>query len=512
MDSRRRFRGVPLHLGGHAMKNPGPYIPDAVAQATVAASKVEREFTEPQPPPFPLHCLPTAVAEMGRAICRSERTPDSLAGCCLLGVLSAAVGSGLQVRSAPDRFTRGNLLIMASGESGSGKSETMRHAARPFLDLENQIIETWHHKKMPKLLAEKELLESEIANIKRRKSSGPVERQDTLAELEEKRKVLMQIEAQLQPPALSVEDITVEALAVNLAAQNECLSSLSADAGEIVNNLLGRYNKLDRTDDGLYVKAWTGDRFKQHRVGRPPVVLKRPCLSGLWLTQPDKVETILSERALTEGGAIPRLLLCHTNCEPRPIVEGVAGIPEATAQAYSALVRGLVEAFRFASETTTVEVSAEAMKALNDHFNQIVARWHSGELHDVTSYAVRWTEQAWRIAVCLHAGRHGTEAGERKLSLETANAAIEIADWFSFRQLEILAAGRQAAREAKRIKVLELLGMRPKGISARDVQRELHLARADEARSILDGMERDGLLKTMQVDTGGRPQHLYRKA
>ena len=71
---------------------------------------------------FPLHCLPPAVAAMGHAICKAERVPESLAGCCLLGRLSASVGAGLKVKSGPNRVTRGNLYIMASGESASGKS------------------------------------------------------------------------------------------------------------------------------------------------------------------------------------------------------------------------------------------------------------------------------------------------------------------------------------------------------------------------------------------------------
>jgi hypothetical protein len=448
---------------------------------------------------------------MASAVCRTERTPESLAGCCALGILSASFGAGLQIRSGPNRVTRGNLYIVASGESGSGKSETYRHLAMPFREFEDELIAKWESKEWPGLMAEKELLESEIVALKKKKSSGPVERKDIRDELEAKRLALMQIESQLQAPVLSVEDITSQALAVRLAARGECLASFSADAGEIVNNLLGRYNKLDRTDDGLYVKAWTGDRFQQDRVTRPPVKLKRPCLSALWLVQRDKVDTLLLERSLTEGGAIPRLLLCHTNCQPRCIEEGGVSIPSGVGRAYRALIRELLENFRLAAEPVTIEPSPEAMRALNDHYNAIVARWHKGELRDVTSYALRWTEQAWRIADGLHAGTHGKQAGERSLSLETAQAAITIANWYSDQQLDILAAGRQAAKDAKRAAILEMLVDHPKGITARDVQRALHLT-AEEARLLLEEMEGEGVLASEDVATGGRPQRLYHKA
>jgi hypothetical protein len=462
--------------------------------------------------PFPLNCLPPLAADMGKAICKVERTPESLTGCCLLGMLSASIGAGLQVRSGPDRFSRGNLFIMASGESASGKSETYRHAAQPFRDFEDEIVEEWQQEKMPRLLAEKELLESEIVALKKGKSSGPVEREETRAELERKRKALLQLESQLQAPILSVEDITSQSLAVRMAARGECLASLSADGGEIINNLLGRYNKLDRTDDGLYVKAWTGDRFLQDRINRPPVKLKRPCLSALWLVQRDKLETVLSERSLAEGGAIPRLLLCHTNSQPRFIEEGGAAIPARVAQGYRDLIWGLLKTFGLASEPKTIEPSPEALQMMNAHYNAIVARWRSGEIRDVGSYALRWTEQAWRIALCLHAGTWRKRAGENKLALETARAAIEIVDWFTDEQLQILSVGREAARRFKKDEVLALLANKPQGVTVRDVQRERIAPSADEARLLLEGMATEGALEREDVTTGGRPLRLYRIA
>jgi hypothetical protein len=73
--------------------------------------------------PFPLHCLPSLVEAMAKEVCATERVPESLVGCCALGILSASIGAGLAVRSASNRITRGNIYLLASAESGSGKSE-----------------------------------------------------------------------------------------------------------------------------------------------------------------------------------------------------------------------------------------------------------------------------------------------------------------------------------------------------------------------------------------------------
>src|SRR5262245_29986465 len=68
--------------------------------------------------PFPIASLPPKAARMASAIARMERTPEALAGCCTLGILSASIGAGLHVRSGPDRYTRGNLYILTSADSG----------------------------------------------------------------------------------------------------------------------------------------------------------------------------------------------------------------------------------------------------------------------------------------------------------------------------------------------------------------------------------------------------------
>jgi hypothetical protein len=471
----------------------------------------EREETAS---PFPLQHLPPAAQAMAAAIARTERTPETLAGCCILGILSASIGAGLQVASGPNRVTRGNLYIMPSAESGSGKSETFRHAAKPFFDFERDLLENWKAETEPGLSAEVDMLESEIGAFRKDAGKGKtgVEREEFRGELAAKKKALEDVKEQLNPPRLCCEDVTSEKLAVMLAQNQEQLASLSPDAGNIVNLLLGRYNKLDRTDEGIYLKAFSGDNCRVDRQGRAPVLLEKPCLSALWLVQPDKVETLLGKTELTDGGLIPRLLVCHTRAMPRPIIDGIAGIPAETTNAWALLIDKLIKTFRMAEEPFTIQPAPEARQMMNEHHNQIVERRLS-DLRDVTTFAARWNEQAWRIAVCLHAGLYGEDAGERMFSAETAANAIALADWFAVEQLCILARGRHAARRAKWDEVLALLADTPKGIAARDVQRARIVTNADEARDLLARMETDGELTgaDSRPQSGGHVTRIYTK-
>jgi hypothetical protein len=295
--------------------------------------------------------------------------------------------------------------------------------------------------------------------------------------------------------------------------QGECLASLSADAGAIVNNILGRYNKAERTDDILYVKAYSGDICRVDRQTREPVILQKPCLAVLWLTQPDKIETLLAERSLTDGGLMPRFLVSHTGAEPQPITGDRPGIPPQVAQAWEQLLRDLLQTFRFASQPLTIEPTPEAKQALDTYWNKFVERWR-GELRDVGSYAARWCEQAWRIAVVIHAGKYAKSAGEPNLALETAQAAITLAEWFAARQLEVLAAGRHAAKRALQDKVLSVLADTPTGIKARDLQRARIVDSADDARNLLAQMETDGELthKESKPEGGGHVTLIYTRA
>jgi hypothetical protein len=456
---------------------------------------------------------------MATAIARTERTPASLAGCCILGLLSAVIGSGLRVRSGPERVTRGNLYIIASAVSGSGKSETFRHAAKPLQKVESEMLDKWNKEILPRAKTNKELIEKEIETLKKDftkcKKDAAIEREEIRAELQTKHAELSQAEADMEAPRLIVDDVTTEKLATMLSTQGECLASLSADAGTVVNNILGRYNKLDRTDEGIYLKAFSGDFCRVDRQGRKSVILEQPCLTVVWLLQPDKIATLLGEQSLTDGGLIPRFLTCHTGAEPRPITDDVCGIPPRTTEAWEHLIRNLLKSFRFATQPATVNPTSEAQQALNLHFNGIVQRRRQGgDLEDVGTYAARWNEQAWRIAVCLHAGLYGSNAAERDLDLETAQNAIRLAEWFSAQQLEILGRSRMAARQAKQDEVLKLLADTPNGIRASDVYRKRIVPTAAEAHALLEMMGADGVLqgRDEKPDGGGHVTRLYVKA
>jgi hypothetical protein len=376
------------------------------------------------------------------------------------------------------------------------------------------MVEQWQADVLPSLEAEADLLRKEIEGLLKKKGKGKsgMEREEIRRDLSAKKKALAEAIAGIEnPPRLCCEDVTSQQLAAMLQQNQEQLASLSPDAGNIVNIVLGLYSKLDRVDDNIYVKAWSGDNCRVDRKGSKPVLLQRPCLMALWLVQPDKVNTLLAEKSLTDGGFLPRPVMCQPNAEYRPVVRGAEGIPADTANAWRLLVGKLLKSFRMAGQAVTVQPAPEVLQLMDAHCNQIVERMNNADLRDITTFAARWNEQAWRIAVCLHAGLHGEDAGGLMLAADTAASAIALADWFAGEQLRILARGRYAAHRAKRDEVLELLADNPKGITARDVHRARIVDSADEARALLAQMEADRELtgRDSKPETGGHITRTY---
>jgi hypothetical protein len=216
---------------------------------------------------------------------------------------------------------------------------------------------------------------------------------------------------------------------------------------------------------------------------------------------------LLDERSLNEGGLIPRILACHTNCGPREIGKNPPSISISVEKAYAGVIFCLLETYRLAHENFRIAPTSEALRTLNDHHDAIVKKRRE-ELRDVTSYAARWNEQAWRIAVCIHAGTHGSQAHEQPVSVETAQRAIALADWFAEEQLRILDAGRMERKAARLKKLKELIIECYNGAATlRDLDKSNNF-KQDQVRELTSRFP-DILVIEKRV-TGGRPSEIVR--
>jgi hypothetical protein len=419
-------------------------------------------------PPFPTHCLPGVAGEMAREISRVTTSQNEpLAVASVLGVISAAMGAGLQVNTGGERETRGNLYILPIAESGTGKGEAYKLAAAPFETAAAEAAENFDMHTRPGLVAELRIAEACSTKLGKDavKESDRHARHLVTRDFQQAEENVAEIKKKLAAaPRWKVSDITKEQLGIVMQGQpGEAVASMSSEARGIIDIVKGRYGK-EGGDEGFYCSAYSGDSIGSDRVSRDNVTLRHPCLSILWMIQPDAARKAFGEESFTESGLLPRFLMFDAKAEAKERLEQPSPIPVATKDAWAMLIRSLAVAYRMeGGAPRSVSVSPEAHRIMLNYENENVRRRSgSGDLRDIAPFTSRWTENAWRVALVLHTAQHGGEAHTETLDITTAENAVEVTRWFSERQLEILSSGRWDKMQ-KRLSALNALLAQAKG-------------------------------------------------
>lgn len=457
--------------------------------------------------PFPIDSLPAVLANLIRAVTQEANVPMDLVACMVLGVVSSCVMKGLMGRFIQNKETYANLFILIFARSGIGKTDGLRPCGKPIRDFENEMQEEWERTTYYQSKAELDLLEREkkklVAKIK---LDMPAEDRKSIsqkiADIERK---LAECRKKLERPRMLVEDVTPEKLAVLMQANDEMASIISDEAGDVLNNILGKYNKLDRPDETLYVKSYSVTATRVDRVSRDSVKLDKPCLSFVMMTQPDKVAMLTSSNQLMEGGFLARCLMHRSPAGPKHIKE--EAIDKKAQGEYERVLRRLIQEFRSSKTTKEIQVSAEAKGAMVEYFNKTVDQ-RNKNLGDMDAFVARYAEQACRIAVMLHAVSY-EQPTERPLSLETAQRAIEITEWFVNEQLKVLRGMRAERRKLLRKAVIDAIKNSSKPLSSRDLYRDGICANSEEAAAVINELLNKGYLTETPLATGGRPSTVY---
>lgn len=441
--------------------------------------------------PFPLHCLPSIAGAMAREIVRvTTSSNEPLAVASILGIASASIGAGLEVSTGGERRTRANLFCLAIAPSGSGKGESEKLASHPFAEAEAKAIENFNTVEKPRLVAELKIAELAAKNLCAKAAKEDISTNNhSIEEFKRSEEKCAALKKKLEAaPKWKVGDATKEALAVIIAGQpGEAVASISSEARGILSIVKGRYSK-EGGDEDFYCSAYSGDSLTVDRIGRDRVVIHRPCLSILWMVQPDAAEKAFGDEAFTTSGLLPRFLLFDTRAEPQERETDPDPIRAEIKAGWSKRIRTLAKTYRAAGNTPyTVEVTQDAKSLFRKYENENVRRRKStGDLSDLASFVARWTENAWRLALVLHALKEGSNAHTRELDATTANNAIEISRWFSDQQLEVVSTRRREAHTKRLLAILAILanGMN-KNMKFRELRRE-HRFEENEIRKLCD--------------------------
>lgn len=464
--------------------------------------------------PFPVSALPPILQHITKEAAAAERVPVALTAAAALATASAAIGGGLVLKTGPHRVTHANLYILAAAQSGTGKGRAFALVTRPLQEMERDKIEAWRKHEKPKLEARLRVVKKAAEGLeKKAEKANAFEREEITAQLEPLSREIDFLTLQLREPLWSVADVTREALADALSRGTmESLASLSPEARGVVDVLGGRY-RGGSSDEDIYLSAFSVESFTVHRIGRPATHLSSPCLTVLWMIQPDALRTMFSKDAFTESGLLPRFLAFDSKAQPEFVPDEPHVMHPAASLDWRLLLNQLTDAFHERDEKTPAEValSSEAAQAFRDYENQTIQdRRAGGHLEDVNSYAARWPENAQRLALVLHAAEYGSEAASKPLSLATASDALEIMAWFLREQLAILREGRERVRADhwRRFESV-LLNCPSHEMSLRDLEKSHNFTRSHIQSLICDHSDRL-TIEERKPNGPGRPSTVVR--
>jgi len=440
---------------------------------------------------FPTDALPRVVKTYCDEVCRVTQAPLELVAPACIGLLSGCLGKGVVIPNA-FRGMRGlpTLQLMVALESGAGKTTVFSHVFAPFQRwCKEQRTES--KRNISAVAAKIKLLEKEIQTLINKTEGSEIE-------IVKKQQELDALKKEAALPEYWVEDITPEAMAVQLGINGtngqEAVFMLSDDPRKAIATLLGRYNQSGSADDGLLVKGFSWSPHQQHRRKEGGSVnLDSPCVALFATPQPDLLDRLMDSPELFSSGCLQRLMLDEVDCPAKRQEKHYEIDPVINAE-WDLLVNVLLNTFRLAINPNEVRVSEEARRTLVEYRNELVDRINDPlDLKDVRSFADRWAEWAWRLALVFHVTTHQREAMAEPISLQTAEDAVRLARYYASRKLAILAGIRMARASNIKSRILDLTQNR-ESLAPADLISARLARSANEARAYLDRLVGDGLL------------------
>ena len=419
---------------------------------------------------FPIGTLPPPIAALVLAIAAVHGVPAVMPAAIALSMIAAAIGKGLLIASGKGRRTMGNLYFLVSAESGTNKSTSLGIFLEPLKALEADLknFAGSHGSTPPNPTHPTE-------------DDGGSEGSEGLPQMFDG-EVSPEKSAEEACTRLTCSNVTGPSLAKLLAENRETTFNVNPEAG----NLLQQVSKSQSHLGELLLKGFSGDSVEIDRKNQKPVVLAKPCITVCWLCQPHRLDQFLASDHLMEDGLLARFLVSHSKAGMAFMAEDDNAIPVDVSDEYRALIHTLFKNYALRSgEPFIVQTSPEAFEVLRAYHNHNAERWHAEE-GSLRCCIARWTEQAWKITLVLHAGTHGGNSHGVAVERATAERAVALQEWFS-KQQESIIRGTTQPPEGKRLeKLCRLLSKAPNHeIKLRDLQNS-HGFSSEEVRRMVE--------------------------
>ncbi|MGW6505111.1 YfjI family protein [Nonomuraea angiospora] len=378
-------------------------------------------------PPFPVHALPSWVAEHVSAVAEETQTPLDLAGCVSLAALSTAAGGRAVVNVRGSWVEPVNLFVLVAMPPGSRKSAVFRAMTAPLVHAEAvllsrigpQITEAEVSRRLAEDLAEKAARAASTAH-----GEAAAE---AIAEAQSAALAVEGIKIPVKP-RLMADDVTPETASSILVEQGGRLAVLSAEGG-IFATLAGRYSGTPNLD--FFLKGHAGDPLIIDRRGRSERVDQAVLTMGL-AVQPEIITDIATMPGFRGKGLLGRILysLPKSNVGYRKVDSPT--VPEHVAAQYDTNLQRLTIGMHEWEDPARLVLSSEAAELFTEHRRVTERRLRpdSGDLGHITDWAGKFDGAVMRLAGLIHLAGRIEDGWRHPISAETVNAAIALGQYF----------------------------------------------------------------------------------
>lgn len=424
-------------------------------------------FDEVATPPFPLEILPSWLCDYVDAISHDLQVAVDLPANLGLGAIAVAVLGNATVSYPRQNWTQPlNLYMAVALPPSAGKSPAKSAIFSVLEDLEQkrigQAAAFLADFESDKRIKEKSQRANEEKAAKSKGTEGDAAR-------EEARALASEIALMPKPSSgkLLVDDITTEALGVELADAGGRIAVVSAEGG-LFDRIAGLYSDQVANMD-LYLEGWGGGRYSVSRIGRPPILVPKANVCVVTTVQPAVLDAIGARRDFSGRGFTARFLLTlpESNVGLRDRMRTSIATPYVKKAYESALTHIADQAY---DNPVSLVVDGEA--------SELFARWDQwlenslapGEhLEHMAEWVGKLRASVLRLAGLLHLA-HGKPGPH--IDVNVMNDAIVLGGYFLAHAQAIYARWGADGRVMQAQQILEWIQRTERTeFTARDLQR-----------------------------------------
>lgn len=445
-----------------------------------AGDNLSHPFQAVPDEPFPVHELPEVMQDVLSSLEEAYKAPANLIACMQLGVISAALGKGIRLRTNHPDPTYGLLYQFISTLPGINKTTVLKWLTKPLLEKQKEVR-----------VQQRIAVESQLALDS--KSGGPPSKKSINNEIGKARKTLV------------VEHFSQEGLATTLTHNNEYLAVISSDCAGVVDDLKG--TKSNGAFQGeLLLKGYSGDPYDTNFKVADDEHLEEVRLSVLWAGTDETLRDFICDKRISSRGLLSRFLFAELHESIPKRDSSPRFIPEQIEVNWSRVVDELLSNFWNGDFPQEVQMSSSAISLIVAFDNERIDA--QDYLVNYKSLPERWAENGLRIALILHCAKFGQSAAATELSAETMKSAIEILKWYIGREIEVLEDYNAESLQDEQIKSKLLNFLKINGpTSLRDLHRKNILKKSQ--RGYLNQWKVNGEVVSWNASKGSRESIYY---